>query len=363
MGIFANRIGSIFMVNEAATPSLQKIADASGVSVSTVSRVLAKQNNVSPRTRDRVIEVARRMRYRPNMLVRGMQTGQTHTVGVMLRVGDPFYAAVYEGVHDQLLQADHVPILVWPGFDTRQASKAGVSELDQIHRLVDRRVDGVILVPVEDAASDTYWHEIWDRRIPLVAVDRELSQSKADFVGCNDRQIGQLAAEYLLSLGHRRLGHLAGPDFTSTGRQRRESFEQVVQQAADAQLHVFAEPTFRDGLDKAKAMLDRPDRPTAIFAANDHLAMGVYDAAASLGLAIPEDLSVLGCGKMAWSGSLRPPLSTIDQRAYEIGQHAAQLLLKRKFENHESSDHTALARRIRLRPQLIERQSVARISH
>jgi LacI family transcriptional regulator len=334
--------------------SLRQIAEASGVSISTASRALLRQSNVRAETRKRVLAAADRFKYRPNLLVRGMQTGRTHTVGVMLRVTDPFYGQIYAGIHDALLAVDHVPILVWSGRDPQQARRGGVTELDQIHRLVDRRVDGVILVPVVDAASDDYLHEVWDRKIPLVAIDRELPESQANFVGCDDRAIGQMAAEHLLGLGHRRLGHLAGPGFASTGRHRREGFEAAAA-AAGAQVVVVEEPTFMAGHDKADELLNRPDRPTAIFAANDHLALSVYDAAAQLGLRVPEDLSVMGCGNLAYGKSLRPSLTTIDQQPRKIGQQAAQLLLRARDGGDDPTDPV----RIRLSPELVPRASTA----
>lgn len=345
-------------MSQLGAPSLQKIADASGVSVSTVSRVLLKRSNVSPTTRDRVVEVAKQMRYRPNMLVRGMQTGHTGTVGVMMQIRDAFYARVYEGIHDTLVAEDQVPILVWSQCASGTETHGGTGELDQIHRLVDRRVDGVILVPVEDAASDEYLHEIWDRNIPLIAVDRALPHSKADFVGNDDRQIGRLAAEHLLGLGHRRLGHLAGALFTSPGRDRREGFTQAVSELDNASCVVIEEPDFVSGQQAALDMLQRPDRPTAIFAANDHLALGIFDAAANLGLRIPHDLSVIGCGDFIFGRSLRPALTTIDQRPNVIGRHAASLLLKRKSESTDSPDPTDPTQ-IRVEGELVQRASTA----
>lgn len=330
--------------------NLRQIAEEADVSISTVSRVLSGHNHVSERTRERVQAVANRLKYRPNLLVRGIQTGKTKTVGVMMSPSDPFHAEILRGVHDTLIEVDYVPLLVWPD---RRNEGTGPSELEQIHRLVDHCVDGVILSPMEDSASDDYLHEIWERQIPLVVVDRELPYSRADFVGCDDEAIGRLAAMHLLRAGHRRLGHIAGPAYTSTGRQRQLGFEAQVATSTQASVVTLEEESFWDGLAQARAMLSKADPPTGIFAANDHLALGVYDAAAEMGLRIGLDLAVIGCGNLEFGDYLRPRLTTVDQQAYQTGCEAAKLILAR-CAGEAPADRSVSKR---LQPQLISRES------
>jgi len=332
--------------------SLRQIAEASGVSVSTVSRVLLDRQNVSPKTRQRVVDVARRFKYRPNLLVRGMQTGQTGTIGVLLYPGESFAAQMLVGIHDALAASDRAPLLLW----TDRGDDAGdrPSELAQIHRMLDRRVDGIILSPIVDAASDDYLKEVWDRGIPLVAVDRELPHTHADFIGCDDRMLGRIAADALVDAGHTRLGHIAGPDFTSTGRHRRAGFVDRAVERLSTPPRVVVEPSFAHGKAAALQLLDGPDRCTAVFAANDRLATGVYEAADQLGLSIPDDVSVIGAGAFDFGRWLRPRLATIDQRPREIGKEAVRVLLGRLASDEQSAD----AIRLRLEPRLVPGDSI-----
>lgn len=131
---------------------LREIAQEADVSVATVSRALRNDKMVASDTRARVLDTAERLRYRPNLLMRGVRSGRTRTIGLLLPAHRPFYSDMLAGIHDMLVRERYVPLVVWSNLDNR--SGRGPDELEQIHQLVDRRVDGVILRPVEDAASD-----------------------------------------------------------------------------------------------------------------------------------------------------------------------------------------------------------------
>ena len=317
--------------------SLKQIAEASNVSIATVSRVLRGRGEIAPATRQRVTEAARRLQYRPNLLVKGLQTGRTQSCGVLMELGDPFLAQIFVGLQDELLLDDYAPVVLRAAAvptGTRADAAAGdqaevPGELRQIHRLLDRRVDGIVLRPIRDAASDRYLKEVWDRGLPLVAVDRRLPHSHADFVGSDDAGGGRQAAEHLLQLGHRRLGQIAGPAFTSTGRERAAGFDDAVTACPDAYCENREDPGFTDGYRPAVELLRAPQRPSAIFAGNDLIARGVYRAAAELGLHIPRDLSVIGFGDLWYAGQMIPRLTTIRQSPRRIGKLAARLMLQR----------------------------------
>jgi len=311
-----------------STTSLKQIAEVAGVSITTVSRVLRGQGDISQKTRQRVQEVAERLRYRPNMLVKGIQTGRTQTVGVMMSPEDAFTGGLLVGIQDALSVAGYAPMVLRVQWDA-QGQCVGPSELEQIHRLIDRRVDGVILNPSVDTASDDYFKEVWDRGLPLVAVDRQLPSTKADFVGSDDCAGAVQAAKHLLSLGHRRLAQVAGPRSTSTGRQRREAFAQAVQAHRGASCCTLESPTFAGGYEQALELLGGSDRPTAVFAGNDLIAGHVYRAAQARGLRIPQDLSVVGFGDLPLGQWLLPQLTTIRQHPQTIGRRAAEILLGR----------------------------------
>jgi len=337
-----------------ASVSLRAIATQAGVSVASASRILRGRDECSAATRERVLAVARRLGYRPNLLVRGMQTGRTRTVGVMLYVAGDFERRIFVGIHDVLVAADHVPIVLWAEIKRLAADRS--NELEQIHRLVDRRVDGVILLPRDDRVGEDYLHEIIERRIPLVTIDHDIVRVRADFVGTNDEAGARLAAEHLLGLGHRHLAHLAGPDAVMSGLLRRRSFESAVAAMPGATCVTEVDPTFCEGYETALSLLSRTPRPTALFCANDYTARSAYRAAAELGLAIPRDLSVVGFADLDLASFLSPPLTTLRQQPEEIGRRAAQILLDR------IADPAAPAQPVKLRlpVDLVARASTAR---
>ena len=307
--------------------SLKQIAEASNVSIATVSRVLRNRGEIADSTRERVLSAAKDLRYRPNLLVKGLQTGRTQSCGVLMELGDPFLAQIFVGLQDELQLHDYAPIALRVSADQNEAGRP--SELKQIHRLLDRRVDGIVLRPIVDAASDLYLEEVWNRGLPLVAVDRRLPHSHADFVGSADAMGGRLAAEHLLHLGHRRLAQIAGPSYTSTGRERAAAFTDVVSQCPGATCYQREDPTFCDGLPQAEELLALPRPPTAIFAGNDLIAAGIYQAARRRDLGIPTDLSIVGFGDLRISNQLSPRLTSVRQEPRQIGRAAAQITLQR----------------------------------
>ncbi len=334
--------------------SLRQVAEAADVSIATVSRVLNNTGRkaYSPDTAERVQRAAKRLGYRPNLLMRGVAGHATRTIGVQVPLSGDFYPGVLQGIHDHLAEFDCALILAWNKEDI--APPESGTELRQIHRLIDRRVDGVILRPTHDSVSDMYFEEVWERGIPLVAVDRAIPGVHCDFAGTDDRAVGRMAAEYLLGLGHRRLGHLAGPASVSTASDRRAGFEEAVAAfGAGATCLTVEALDFSGAREESRRLLRADPRPTALFAANDEMAETLYELAAELGLSIPGDLSVVGCGDLLAGHYLRPALTTFDQHPYRIGQEAARLVLDRI----EGDGNQEKPREVRVSPEIVVRGS------
>jgi LacI family transcriptional regulator len=325
--------------------SQQDIAREANVSRVTVSLVLAGKDQTSEETRKRVLEAAKRLRYRPNLLVQGMQTGRTGSIGVIMPVSMHFHGQIAKGVHDELVEADFVPIQLW----TTPRTHTKEMELEQIHRLVDRRVDGMIIFPIDVSVPDVHFHEIWQREIPLVTVDRETT-THADHVGTDEELGGRLAAEHLLSLGHNRTIHLT-PSKTGNFLRRGQSFIKTIEKAGGTCETVVAPAD--ETRAALKAALSRSPRPTAVFAALDPTAMKAYGVAADLGLRIPQDLSIVGYADFPFAADLTPPLTTVKQDPYQMGRQAARILLDRILDRSESP----APHRYHFAPELVVRQS------
>lgn len=331
-----------------------EIARELGVSQSLVSKILSGRNEASKEMTEKILKLVGEKGYRPNMLVRGMQTGQTKTIGVVVPA-DGFHSGIVQGIHDHLDSAGYAMILVWNKENI--AAPDSRKELEYIHRLVDRRVDGVILRPTHDDVSDMYFKEVSERGIPLVIVDRELARTHYDFAGTDDRAGGEMAARHLLGLGHRSLGQLAGPSSVSTAKDRRLGFEKAVAEFGKGAVCRTIEAQHFDHVEKEiLQLLQSNPRPTAIFGANDNTAREIYEMAATLGLKVPGDLSVVGFADLEFARFLVPSLTTIQQDPYGIGEEAAKLLLARCKADKTGEKHEA----IRLKPGLIVRASTRR---
>ena len=185
--------------------TLTDIARKADVSVSAVSRILAgkRLESFTASTIERVRAIGAEMRYRPNSLIRGIQTGKTGLVGVVGFAHGNFYGEVMTGIHDELITQDRVPIVVWSSVDSPM--NKGRTELEQIHALVDLRVEGIILKPVVYGSTDTYFHEILERNIPLVVVDRSLPGTNCCYVGSDDNSGIALIMDHLKELKHRQI--------------------------------------------------------------------------------------------------------------------------------------------------------------
>jgi LacI family transcriptional regulator len=339
--------------------NMMEVAKRAGVSLSTVSRVINDKHDVSPQSRSKIKKILTETGYRPNMLVSGIRCGKTYTIGVLLSWDLTFDGEIIRGIHDELQDSNYVPVL-------QILQPNGPAELELLHHLLDRRVDGVIMRMVEEKGLESYVKELLHRNIPMVAVDITIDNLGIDFVGNNDELGGRLAAEYLLKLGHRKLGALVFPKKYQTSRSRLDAFEDAVRKKSDAKVIAIEDPSFGEDSTAAMALLGSNPRPTGIFVNNDRLAMGVYTAAEKMGLKIPEDISVIGFGDFALGKYIEPHLTTIHQQPYEIGRASARIMLERLskkdrvFQNESKDAYKNEPKQLLVDVTLTERQSAAK---
>lgn len=334
---------------------LKHVAEKVGVSAMTVSLAMNGKGNLSSATRARVLAVAKRLNYRPNRLARAVQSGCSRTVGVMIPPFQYYHSHVIRGIHDVLAVNDSMPLLHFHFEGAVPGTGYDPAEPACLHRLLDQRVDGVIFWPSDDSVPDVYLRDAWDRGIPIVAVDRRLARTRADFSGTDDLEGGKLAVAHLLALGHRRIVHVAGDRRVATFVDRRAGAVQAARACADASLSII-ECGIEDCRDRVMSVLGRArSRPTALFAASDHLAEQCYVAIDALGLQPGRDVSVVGFADLPEARWLRPTLTTLRQDFYEIGRNAARLVLDRISGKASRSSPRAL----RITPELIVRGSTA----
>jgi len=342
-------------------PRLKDVAAAANVSLSAASRILrGERERFGEETCARVIAEARRLGWRQNLLVSSMQTGRTKMIGVIIPPYDSFWVGVLSGIHLALSAADYLPVTVWVGDASADPALAGHDDkegLAQIDRLLDRRVDGLILWPRFAAAYYDHFRELVERRVPVAVIDHEYSTDRiADSIETDEEQAAHEIADYLSQLGHRRIACVSTLEgkWQAWAKRRRTHFEECLERLGDA-AYDFWQVNAQDpsAVEVATQMLISW-KPTAVFAVTDHEAAVVYEAAHAAGLRIPEDVSVIGFADLDFASTLSPPLSTMRQRPKEIGRQAARLVVDR-LEGVITEESTT----IRVGSELIIRGSTA----
>ena len=320
------------MPNQSA-PRLKDVAKAANVSLAAASRILRGDSaRFGDETCQRVLEASRQLGWRRNLLVNGMQTGRTYTVGVMIPPFDSFWVNVLSGIHDMLASSDYLPITVWTGNLEQMPhfEKDEVEGLRHINRLLDRRVDGLIMWPPFSMAYYHHFPEFVERRVPVAVIDHY--STVADSVETDEEQATTVVADHLLGLGHKRIACLSSRETPSQtwAVKRRSSFEKAVKRHAGASVKSWRlNAQGNNGLEVAIEVLRDAFRPTAVFAASDHEAMFIYKAAGQLGLRIPQDLSIVGFADLDFAVTMDPPLTTMRQKPFVIGSLAARLIMDR----------------------------------
>ena len=300
--------------------TIQDVAKNAGVSVSTVSRVLNAKVDVASDTQDRVLAVIDELGYTSNLAARSMRSRKKNMIGLVVPdIGFPYSIEVMKGINQAIAESTF-DLLVYTTGDVKKSGTA-LHEQHYVSLLNNSITDGVIIVA--SAAADF----ITDA--PIVSVDPHVINANYPSVqGTNYR--GALdATNYLLSLGHRRIGFICGrPEIGSAGR-RLKGYQDAISSAGfelDEALIVPGDFTTATGHARALELLSLDDPPTAVFAANDQSALGVYQAAEELGVRIPDDLSVVGFDNISEAKYLG--LTTIDQFLAEMGYVAIQMLIK-----------------------------------
>lgn len=316
-------------------PRLQHVATLAEVSIAAASRILrGDTTEFSTPTCERVVKAAKQLGWRRNLLVHSLQTGRSRTVGVVVPPYDSFWVNLLSGVNSRLAAADYLPINVWPGdAENLPYFEAGEEESVRLmNRLVERWVDGLILWPPFAMTYHAHSRDLTDNTIPVVLIDYHAEHLGCDTVATDEYQAAALVADHLLALGHRRFAFIAGRETAAQtwAQERRHGVEQALAQVQDVSYRNWKLNSRGDnGLEVAQKILRSRLRPTAVIAATDHQAVLVYQAAAEMGLRIPHDLSVTGFADLDFAVGMIPPLTTVRQRAAEVGRQAASVILGR----------------------------------
>ena len=305
--------------------TIRDVARAAGVSTATAARALGGYGHASPTARRKVSESARQLGYRPNVVARALVSRATTTVGLV--VGDienPFFAAAARGLADVMDAHGYTVLLANADEDAGRERRA-------VDALRARQVDGMVVVPAP-GASPEHLTELVTAGVPLVLLDRAVVGVAADSVLVRNVAGARAAVAHLAGLGHRRIGVVSdSPDITSSA-ERIQGYRQALRAAGIAPepgLISIGGPTRDDGEAAALRLLDRPDRPTAVFTANNFMTVGALRAARSLALRIPEDVALVGFDDLDWTTLVQPPVTVVRQPVADLGRVAGERLLRR----------------------------------
>jgi LacI family transcriptional regulator len=308
--------------------TLRDVAAAARVHPATASRALNPGTRllVSEETARRVTEAAERLGYRPNPVARSLRTRRSHTVGVLIPdLNNPLFPPIVRGLEDRLAAHGYVALIGNTDADERRERMV----FDQMRA---RHVDGFVFATAT-LHNNRVLTEAAEAELPVVLMNRTARGYPFSSVLADSEQGVRAAVTHLASLGHTRIGHIAGPQEISTGASRLRGFLDGMRSqgltASDSQIVYASGYSIEAGLRSCRELLERDGGLTAIVAANDMLAIGCYAAFDELGLRCPEDVSVIGFNDMPFIDRLRPPLSTIRFPHYQLGTEAAKLLLER----------------------------------
>lgn len=304
--------------------SIQDVARAAGVHASTVSRVLNPRTRglVSRTVAERIEALARKLGYSADPAASGLRTRRSGTIGVLIPdIANPVFPLILRGIEAALAEAGYTAIIANTDNDAERARAA-------LERLAARRIDGAIIATA--TLRDALLERCSGLGLPTVLVNRAAGGGKVSAVINDDRAGIALAVAHLHALGHRAIGHVAGPGNMSTGRSRRAGFAAALKAHALGSLPIAAADSYAiaAGERACAQLLATGARISAIVAANDLLALGCYDALKRRGLACPRDVSVTGFNDMAFADRFDPPLTSVRIPHRLMGAEAARLLLE-----------------------------------
>ncbi|MCF6333439.1 MAG: LacI family transcriptional regulator [Draconibacterium sp.] len=315
--------------------TITEIANELGVSPSTVSRALNNHPAISKKTKRAVVKLAKKLNYTPNLLALNLLKKKTNTIGVIVpEITSYFFSSVINGIQD-LVNPLGINMIIG------QSNESYEEEKNIVQTFASIRVDGFLISPSSETKIFDHLEMLVNNNIPLVIFDRDCEGIEIDKVFVDEYKGAFQAVEHLIQTGCKRIAHIAGQQTLSTARHRLKAYknalkkhglpineEYIVESSGFAPEH---------GIDPTKKLLALPNPPDAIFAINDGVAIGAMYVIKEAGIAIPDEISVIGFDDDPHSYYFKPSLSTVWQPTYEMGMLSARILMKRINNNNDLS--------------------------
>ncbi|MCU0392702.1 MAG: LacI family transcriptional regulator [Thermoflexibacter sp.] len=338
------------MKNEQIT--IKDIAKALNISTSTVSRALRNHPDISDETKKVVSELAKQLQYHPNSIASSLRNKKTNTIGIIVpEIIHTFFASVIAGVEEVAYNEGYKVLIC-------QSNENYEKEIINMQTLISSRVDGILVSISNQTQHYEHFELALQRKIPLVFFDRVCEELSTSKVVVDDYEGAFNATEYLIHAGCKRIAHIAGPQNLEICKKRKEGYMNALKEnnlPIDDKMIVYSNLEQEEGMILANKLLALPQRPDAIFAVTDPVAIGAHIAIRKHGLKMPEQISLMGFTNDAVSEIIEPSISTMAQPSFEMGKVATRQLI------HQIENKNAKAERIVLKTSLIERDSTKKV--
>ncbi|RLB31868.1 MAG: LacI family transcriptional regulator [Deltaproteobacteria bacterium] len=325
--------------------------------MATVSYVINGSKPVAPETAARVRRAMEELDYHPNAVAQSLRTRTTHVIGAVISdISNPFFATLIRGAEDCARENGYSLLIC-------NTDERAENELVYFELLRHKRVDGMLIAPT--GRDDDGIRDLIASGMQIVCVDRKLDGIAAPAVLSENEEGAYRATKYLLDKGHYRIGIVLGLSHLSTTSERLRGYKRALAEAGlevDESLVVYGESQVHTAREACRDLLIGPNRPTAIFATNNLMTIGVMAAVHEAGLRCPQDISVVGFDDFEWTSVFNPPITTVAQDPYRIGVTAVKSLLANIQRSKSGIETIATPEEVRVPVRLIVRNSVKTLS-
>ncbi|HAQ17847.1 MAG TPA: LacI family transcriptional regulator [Prolixibacteraceae bacterium] len=338
-------------MNKNPEPTIHDIAKELKISASTVSRALNDNPRISLKTKEKIKAVADSLGYRPNTLASNLRNKKSNTIGIVVPlINRYFFSSVISGAEDIAYKAGFTVVI-------SQSNDLASKEINIVQSMFSNRVDGLIISIAMQASTFEHLKLFRKKNIPLVFFDRAVPEIETDKIVVDDFAGGFRVTQHLIDQGYQRIGHLAGPQNLIIYRDRKNGYIEALRKNGidyDDKLIIYNRLTSDEGVTATQQLMSLSNPPDAIFCGNDTTALSAMIYLRNRGIRIPEDVGIVGFSNEPFSKVVSPSISTISQPGFEMGQKAAELII-RKIENKERTYQTIV-----LPTELIVRESSTR---
>lgn len=331
-------------------PTIHDIAKELNITASTVSRALNDNPRISEATKKAVLKVAKRLNYQPNHIAAALRNGRSNIIGIIVPTADrSFFGSVIRGIEEVAKNA-HYNVMICQSHDDYE------SEVSTVEALLNARVDGIIVSFAKNTENFDHFRKVYDKGIPLVLFDRSFQGLDVSRVVIDDYLGAYQATEHLIQQGCRRIAHFTSLKKISIYKERLRGYREALEAYSIPyrnELVLESYLQYEDGRVGLDQLLQLKELPDAIFSASAYSAVAALSACKEKGIAVPEQIAIVGFANEDFTSFCDPPMSTVDQQSMQIGNAAAEIFL----EQISVGRQRFVPKRIVLTPELIVRRS------